>query len=656
MKAASRNRKRLASSGAPRVGARALRRAALELWLLNIAFSIAIGSNFLGHVGESLSSGVRGYLFVVAALVSTMALLTAIPGLSFLAWANVTRSARRFGIAQACAWSVFQVLLFADTRIYNMFGYHFNAQVWDLVFTRGSEDAVHFGWQVWAAILGGLGGVSVAQYFVWSRCVLHADKPRASQPLWLRWLRPGLAWSVLLLPAIAVEKTIYAQARLTRDREVTELAKLFPFYPRLASRDLATLVLGHDEPPMPRVEPSDETLAYPRAYPRSTPDGARPNVLFVVLDCWRRDMLSSEVTPGLESFAASCVRFDDHLSGGNSTRFGVFSLLYGLHGSYWFPFFAQRKSPVLLDVLQHQGYECRAFTSASANYPELRATAFAGLGDGLRDEWGVDEPWRRDELAAAALVEWQRERAARAAHEPWFAFLFLDSPHQTYSHPPERTPFTPSAPSLNYMRISSGALREESGELLEVYNRYRNAVSHAGEVAASALDELERVGALRNTVVVVTGDHGEEFLEHGAFGHTSNFSEEQVGVPLLLRMPGLAPGRETRPTSHADVPATILEALGAQPAERSNWCQGRNLLDPASERRRIVAGWQELGMWTSEGVLRIPLLDQDSFDIEAYTTEWRLMLDDRAMLERHADALAQLAHECRRFLAAPAEP
>lgn len=656
MKAASSDRKRLATSGAARVRARALRRAALELWLLNIAFAIAIGSSFLGHVRESSTTGLRGYLFVVAALVSTMALLTAIPGLSFLAWASVTRSARRFGIAQAILWSVFQVLLFADTRIYNMFGYHFNGQVWDLVFTRGSEDAVHFGWEVWAAILGGLGGVSALQYLVWSRCVLHADTPRASQPLWLRWLRPGLAWSVLLLPAIAVEKAIYAQARLTRDREVTELAKLFPFYPRLASKDLATLVLGHDEPPMPRVEPTDDTLAYPRAYPRVAPGGARPNVLFVVLDCWRYDMLSSEVTPGLESFAASCVRFDDHLSGGNSTRFGVFSLLYGLHGSYWFPVYAQRKSPVLLDVLQREGYECRAFTSASANYPELRATAFAGLGDGLRDEWGVDEPWRRDELAADALVEWQRTRTEHGASDPWFAFLFLDSPHQTYSHPPDRTPFTPSAPSLNYMRISSGALREEPGELLEVYNRYRNAVSHAGEVAASTLDELERAGALDNTIVVVTGDHGEEFLEHGTFGHTSNFSAEQVAVPLLLRMPGLAPRREARPTTHADVPATILEALGADPAERSNWCQGRNLLDPASERRRIVAGWHELGMWTSEGILRIPLLDQGSFDIEAYTRQWRLVLDDRAILEQHANALAQLAHECRWFLAPRTEP
>ncbi|TAJ08204.1 MAG: DUF3413 domain-containing protein [Planctomycetota bacterium] len=656
MKAASSDRKRLATNGEARVKPRALRRATLELWLLNIAFSIAIGSSFLGHVRESSTTGLRGYLFVVAALVSTMALLTAILGLSFLACASVVRSARRFGSAQALLWSTFQVLLFADTRIYNLFGYHINGQVWDLVFTRGSEDAVHFGWEVWAAIFGGLGAVGVLQYLVWSRCLVHSETPRAAQPLWMRTLRPGVAWSVLLLPAICVEKAIYAQARLTRDREVTALAKLFPFYPRLASQDLATLVLGHDEPRMPRVDATDDALAYPRAYPRLDPHGARPNVLIVVLDCWRRDMLSREVTPGLEDFAASCVRFDDHLSGGNSTRFGVFSLLYGLHGSYWFPVYAARKSPVLVDVLQHQGYECRAFTSASANYPELRATAFAGLGDGLRDEWGVDEPWRRDELAAEALVEWQQERAARGASEPWFGFLFLDSPHQTYSHPPGRTPFTPSAESLNYMRISSGALREEPGELLEVYNRYRNAVSHAGAVAADTLDELERAGALANTIVVVTGDHGEEFLEHGAFGHTSNFSAAQVAVPLLLRMPGRAPGREPRPTVHADVPVTILEALGADPAERSNWCQGRNLLDPAGERRRIVAGWHELGMWTHEGILRIPLVDQDTFDIEAYAPDWKLVLDDRALLERHANALAQLAHECRRFLAAPTEP
>ncbi|MBM3976484.1 MAG: DUF3413 domain-containing protein [Planctomycetes bacterium] len=636
--------------------ARALRRSALDLWLLNIAFAVVIGSSFLGHLKHLETTGPRGYLFAIAALLSTMALLTALLGLPFLAWAGVTRRVRRFGLAQAVAWAFFQVLLFADTRIYNLFGYHFNGQVWDLVFTRGSEDAVHFGWQVWLAIIGGLCGVGVLQYLVWARCLLHADVPRSEQPAWRRLLRPGLAWGVVLLPAICLEKAIYAQARLTRDREVTALARLFPFYPRLPSRDFATLVLGHDEPPMPQVESGDAALDYPRALPRVDADGARPNVLIVVLDCWRHDMLSPEVTPGLARFAEGCRRYDDHLSGGNSTRFGIFSLLYGLHGSYWFPVHAERRSPVLLDVLQQEGYECQAFTSASANYPELRATAFAGLGDGLHDEWDVEEPWQRDELAAAALVDWVRERSASGALDPWFGFLFLDSPHQTYSHPPGATPFQPSAESLNYMRISSGALREEPGLLLEVFNRYRNSVHHAGEVAAQALDELAQLGALDDTLVIVTGDHGEEFLEHGTFGHTSNFSAAQVGVPFLLRMPGLAPGVETRPTTHADVPATILEVLGADPAERANWCQGRNLLDPPGERRRVVAGWRELGLWTGEGVLRIPLSDRDAFEVEAYTPEWKLVLDDRALLDRHIEALAQLAHECRWFLRSTTGP
>jgi membrane-anchored protein YejM (alkaline phosphatase superfamily) len=646
-----------ATRGAPgQLAARSLRRAVLELWLVNIALSIAIGSSFLAHMREAPNTGLRGWLFALAALVSTMTLLTSLLGVPFLAWAGFARGARRFGATQAFVWTLFQVLLFVDTRIYNLFGYHFNGQIWDLAFTRGSQDAVHFGWQVWGAIFGGLGSVTIAQYVLWSRCLVHVDTPRAEQPLWLRCLRPGLAWSLVLLPAICLEKTIYAQADLSRDRELTALAKLFPFYPRLPAQDIATLVLGQDEPPMPRIESTGQELAYPRAYPRIPPTGPRPNVLVVVIDCWRRDMLSSAVTPGLARFAQSCRSFENHVSGGNSTRFGVFSLLYGMHGSYWFPVYAQLRSPVLLDVLQSQGYDCRAFTSASANYPELRQTAFAGFGERLRDTWGVEEPWRRDELAAAALVDWQRERAQRAARDPWFGFLFLDSPHQTYSHPPGVAPFQPAADGINYMEISSGALNEDRELLLRVYNRYRNAVHHAAETAANALAELERAGALENTIVVVTGDHGEEFLEHGAFGHTSNFAPAQVAVPFLLRMDGLAAGVETRPTTHIDLPSTLLEALGADPAEHANWCQGRNLLDPPTERRRVVAGWHELGLWTADGVLRIPLQDRSAFDIEVYDYDWKLVLDDREVLDRHTEALAQLAHECRWFLRVPALP
>ena len=142
-------------------------------------------------------------------------------------------------------------------------------------------------------------------------------------------------------------------------------------------------------------------------------------------------------------------------SGGNATRFGVFGMLYGLHGSYWFPFLGARRGPVLIDELATAGYEFGIFGSASMNYPELRATAWAAIPDNVHDQFPGTEPWQRDEEAGAALIEFLEARPVDSA--PFFSFLLLDSPHQTYSYPPERAPFQPAPTTMPMDAISSSA-------------------------------------------------------------------------------------------------------------------------------------------------------------------------------------------------------
>lgn len=627
--------------------ARLRRRAALLSWLANIALGALVGSCFLVHV-PFRDLGWRGCAFAVLGLVSTIVTLTALPGMALVLLAGRCAARRWFAPLSAFVWTAFQILLYVDTRIFNLFRYHFNGQVWDLIYTRGSQDAVHLGWQVWTLIAGGVSVGCCFQAWLWKRCLLSARGPLDSRALRGLWLRPGLVFGLVLLPVMFAEKTIYAQADLARDRHLTTLSRIFPFYPRIPAMDLASSVWGDDEPPLPVFEPPDEQLRYPLAPPRIDARGPRPNVLIVAIDCWRRDQFSREATPRLFELAQSgWRRFDDHASGGNSTRFGLFSMLYGLHGSYWFPVLAERRPPVLIDTLQQLGYDCRVWASASANYPEMRATAWSGIEAEVHDAWPVDAVWRKDELAAQGLVGWLSAEGAQRTR-PYFGFLFLDSPHQTYSHPPGATPFEPSADGINYLEIATLGRAPEL--LLSIFNRYRNAVHHADRVAADALEELERCGALDNTLVIVTGDHGEEFDEHGFYGHTSNFTPTQVAVPFLMRGPGIEPGLETRPTTHLDVACTLLEALGAERETRANWTLGRNLLDPAPDRRRVVAGWRELGLWTEDGILRVPLVDRPSFDVELYDYDWRLVADDRAGLRRQADALAQLAYECRRFL------
>jgi arylsulfatase A-like enzyme len=81
---------------------------------------------------------------------------------------------------------------------------------------------------------------------------------------------------------------------------------------------------------------------------------------------------------------------------------------------------------------------------------------------------------------------------------------------------------------------------------------------HIGRV----LDALDAAGLSTRTVVVLTGDHGEAFGEHGAYFHGKEMWDEIARVPLLVRVPGAPARRVTRRVSHVDIAPTILELAG----------------------------------------------------------------------------------------------
>ena len=632
----------MAPRNPPRFRARVRRQAVVLLWLANVGLGAAVGTNYLAHVPD-VDSGIV-WLFALLALLSSVVSLTLLPGIVFWIAAQFVPSTRALGMVQAASWTFFQVLLYTDTRLFNIFRYHVNGQVLNLVYTRGSEDAIHLGWQVWTALAVGFGSVGWLQGWIWRRALRLSMNDWRSRTT--ARLRPVLAVGLVLASAIFAEKTIYAKADLSRDRQVTTLARLFPMYARVPMEDLANRVMGVESDKPPRVELAGLELDYPREVPEIDPNGPRPNFLIIVIDCWRQDLLEGETTPNAARWAKEGRRFRNHVSGGNSTRYGLFSMLYGLHGSYWFPFLQNRRAPVLIDALVGAGYEAGVFSAASQNYPEMRATAWSSISDKVRDDFGPLPSWRRDELAADAMVAWLGEREADS--RPFFGFILLDSPHQTYSHPPDRVPFTPSAAEMDYLAVT----RNEGPEpevLEQVKNRYRNAVHHADAVAGRILAAIEESSLLDETVVILTADHGEEFWECGFFGHTSAFTPQQIAVPFVMRGPGILPGDEYLPTSHIDLPATLLELVGANPTRRRLWTLGQNLFEPSADRRRVVSGWNELGVWTPTGILRVPL-SLFEFDVEVYDYGWQLLLDDRDVLDREAASLIRLGAECNRFL------
>jgi membrane-anchored protein YejM (alkaline phosphatase superfamily) len=615
-----------------------------RVWVFNLCVSVLIGLSYLERLVEVAE--LRVMLFALLGLVSSLATLSAVP----LALLWLGAGLKRLPWIQAVTWMLFQLGLYIDTRIYSLFGYHFNGAVLNLFVTRGSEDSYRIDLGIWVRGFAFAGVFVALELLLWR---VAAARSTMRLPHAARLRRGAVTVGVLLAGAVGVEKSLYAHAEVTLDRKLTAASQVLPLYPRLSVVPFLPESVRDQLPEVPAVRLGGEPqpLAWPRAWPTIDPQGPRPDIVLLVVDSWRADALDERVTPRMAELAQSSRRFADHLSCGNGTRFGVFGMLYGLHGSYWWSVLAERRSPVLLDALLELGYDVRVFSAASQDFPEFRSTAWSRIQEHVVDDIEGERQWTRDERAADACIAWWRARPEGGDRRPSFTFVLLDSAHQTYDFPDGQAPFQPYAQELDYFELSSS----HSKELAErVKNRYLNALHHADSVAGRLVDALAEDGELDDTLLVVTGDHGEEFAENGFWGHTGNFTPEQVAVPLFVRGPGIEPGLEARPTSHLDLAPTLLELLGADPAQRGEWCLGANLLAPPAERRRVVAGWTEIGVQSEWGILRVPRAPSAEAATSVWTSDWHLVEDQAAALTALRGELEKLDLECNRFLATPA--
>ena len=169
-----------------------------------------------------------------------------------------------------------------------------------------------------------------------------------------------------------------------------------------------------------------------------------------------------------------------------------------------------------------------------------------------------------------------------------------------------------------------------------IFNRYRNALHYADYNIGRIIDGLEKGGFLDQTVLVITGDHGEEFWESGYYGHNSAYTDYQTKVPLVLRVPGLeGPRLITGLTSHLDVPVTILTALG----DKNDPALYTNGLDILGEKRAdflVLSGWDDCCLATPELKMRFSTESYNLFDSEITDREDR-PASDQALIEAEKD-------------------
>lgn len=497
-------------------------------------------------------AGVPGNLFGLAMYVGHFISVTALLFLPLLlvtlAW---PRRRLILGAGTGLAFLTALVLLI-DTFVFQQYRFHINSVILSLVFSSAAEDVFVFSTKMFVLTVLGLLVLAAIQTAlalgVWRVVV---------QPGRLRGAGYGLA---AVFTLIFVSQNLgYAYFDASGHSPVMRASRLLPVYEPLTAKGFL------DEHGFDVVEgtrtvtaSSNQSMDYPLMPLGTSESGERPNILFVTIESWRFDVISDKITPNIQQFANRNLEFTHHFSGGNSSRTGLFSLFYGLPGTYWHSALNGGERPALIDILAEKNYEFFVSSSADLTTPPFHRILFRGI-DGLRVTPEGDTPLERDRTTTQNARQFLRQ----AHDQPFFGFVFLDAPHN-YSVPNNETaPFQPSWDNVNYMALGPDF------DPTPFFNRYKNAVHFADSQAGKILDTLRKQSLLKNTIVVITADHGQEFNDLGLnyWGHNGNFARYQTRVPLVVHWPNRASGRIDYITSHMDVAPTILDrAFGAEQA------------------------------------------------------------------------------------------
>ncbi len=332
------------------------------------------------------------------------------------------------------------------------------------------------------------------------------------------------------------------------------------------------------------------------------------NLVLISLDTLRADHLSAygyerPTSPTLERLASEGVLFEHFYQNGGGTLPSHMSLMTSLtplaHGID--PSDATQLPDArvtLAEALREQGYATAAFVDAGFMMGHY------GFAQGF-DRY--DDAGGRFAAILPKVEAWLGERAvppAAGAAPPFFLFvhsydIHSETEQRSYECPGDYPDLYTEGLDRSFDGCRDGLCASEfleranakleAGELAPsqvltpaqveyTVALYDGCINYADAQVGRLLETLRNMGLLEKSVVVVTSDHGEEFLEHGRLIHLQNGYDEIGRIPLILRFPkplGLAGVRVRHLAAMVDLAPTLLAIVGAPPLAQA---QGVSLL------------------------------------------------------------------------------
>ena len=537
----------------------------LKVLILNLPLFSLVLLRYMGDVSPSsyfyVFSLFIGYYFIVQLVLTLPAFLV----IYF----------KRLSIA--IAWFVLSLLLYfyiVDSIVFSIYRFHINYFFIELFFI----DFENFGFTTGMLAMG-IGALLLS--FAFEFGIFYLAKKISNKLIFL------IIPIVLLFLA---SQLIHIFAFANNRSDITSLTPKLPLYFPVTSSSIAgknqklgsNIGLGSD---ISKINKDNATINYPKKEFVGEISGGKdplPNIIFIVLESWRFDMLDSLYCPNIYNLSRKSTYLAKHFSTGNSTTSGIFGIFYGLHPTYWEAVKANNNiidNPVFIDVLKKNNYDFGIYSHSNFKRFKLKASIFNGLQ--LHNSFRGSEDWEIDDNMNKEFIEYINSRINKK--NPFFSFIFYTSTHHAYSYPEDSKYFSPTG------KINMGLVNNAT-DPTPYLNAYKNSIHYVDKLVEDVLNTLKNTGLDSNTIIVLTSDHGEEFNDNqdNYWGHGSNFTKYQCRVPLMMYFPDKRAQIVSNATSHIDIAPTLLQEVFHLEDNISAYSSGKNIFHLKNETRPFV--------------------------------------------------------------------
>jgi arylsulfatase A-like enzyme len=298
-----------------------------------------------------------------------------------------------------------------------------------------------------------------------------------------------------------------------------------------------------------------------------------PSLILISLDTLRADHLGAwgyarETSPNLDAFMREGLVFERAIAPSSWTTPSHATLLTGEHPSVHgagspLGHRLQSRFTTLAELLRGQGHLTAAFTEGAAVAGQLGFhQGFDSYANGCEE---IPHPQGAAEQTFARATEWLERHGDR----PFLLFVHTYEIHWPYRSP---APYSDLFQEDGADRLDPHDAQDTEflrkpltdAQKAGVVAAYDAGIAYTDAVVGRFLAQLRERGVLDHAIVVIFSDHGEAFWEHGAPMHGLSLYDEEIHVPLFIRLPGADPprGRVERQVALADVFATAIDLSG----------------------------------------------------------------------------------------------